>query len=122
VEERILACAAAGLGHAILTGLEADVMLTVEANAEVIVMRSSHDWLNSGDKDDMSKKHKTRDRDGGTREPWFLRVEDVADLFGVSRSTIYNWINSEQLPTVRIAGCRRIPMDQLRVWIAQQSQ
>jgi excisionase family DNA binding protein len=70
----------------------------------------------------MSKKHKTRNRKGGDREPWLLRVEDVAELLGVSRSTVYNLINTKQLPSVLIAGCRRVPQDQLRVWVAQQRQ
>ena len=96
-------------------------MLKVEANAHEMVMRSSHEWLQLGDEDIMSIEHKTRDWNGGNTEPWLLRVEEVADLLGVSRSTIYNLINTEQLPTVRIAGCRRIPVDQLRVWLAQQS-
>ena len=69
----------------------------------------------------MATKHKTRDWQGGNWEPWLLRVEDVAELLGVSRSTVYNLINTGQLPTVRIAGCRRIPMDALRAWVAQQS-
>jgi excisionase family DNA binding protein len=97
-------------------------MLTVEANAQKILLRSSHVWLDAGNEDFMSIERKTRDGNERNTEPWLLRVEDVADLLGVSRSTIYNLINAEQLPTVRIAGCRRVPVDQLRVWIAQQSQ
>ena len=67
-------------------------------------------------------KQKTRDAEGGRREPWLLRVEDVAELLGISRSSVYNLINSNQLPSIRIAGCRRIPTDQLRKWVAQQGQ
>jgi excisionase family DNA binding protein len=67
-------------------------------------------------------KQKTQAGEGGSREPWLLRVEDVAELLGISRSSVYNLINTQQLPSIRIAGCRRIPMDGLREWIAQQSE
>ena len=70
----------------------------------------------------MAKKDTSKDRKGGSREPWLLRVEEAAELLGISRSSVYNLISTEQLPSIRIAGCRRIPMDQLREWIAQQSQ
>ena len=96
--------------------------LIVEANEHQRVMRSSHVWLNSGDEDIMATKYNTRDREGGNREPWLLRVEDVAELLGVSRSTVYNLINTKELPSVMIAGCRRIPEDQLRAWVAKQYQ
>jgi len=66
-------------------------------------------------------KHKTRDSADGSREPWLLRVEEAAELVGVSRSFLYNLISSGQLPSVRIGGCRRIWADQLREWLAQQS-
>jgi len=67
-------------------------------------------------------ENKTRDGAGGSREPWLLRVEDVADLLGVSRSSVYNLMNTQELPSIRIAGCRRIPEDRLREWLAQQSE
>lgn len=65
---------------------------------------------------------RTRDRAEGSREPWLLRVEEVAELLGVSRSSVYNLINMKRLPTILLAGCRRIPVDQLRAWLAEQSQ
>jgi excisionase family DNA binding protein len=67
-------------------------------------------------------KQKTQDVAGGSREPWLLRVEDVAELLGVSRSSVYNLMNTNQLPSIRIAGCRRIPMEQLREWVVQQGE
>jgi excisionase family DNA binding protein len=67
-------------------------------------------------------KQRTQDSARGSREPWLLRVEEAAELLGVSRSSVYNLINTQQLPTIRIAGCRRIPMDGLREWITQQSE
>jgi excisionase family DNA binding protein len=70
----------------------------------------------------MAKKSTTRDSAGGGRERWLLRFEEAGDLLGVSRSSIYNWIHTKNLPTVRIGNCRRIPMDELRQWVEDQNQ
>ena len=66
-------------------------------------------------------KQKTRDGEGGSREPWLLRVEEAAELVGVSRSFLYNLISSGQLPSVRIGGCRRIWADQLREFLRNKT-
>lgn len=34
----------------------------------------------------------------------YLRLDEVARLFDVSRSTIYRWIEEGRLPSVKIAG------------------
>jgi excisionase family DNA binding protein len=52
-------------------------------------------------------------------ERLLLRVEDVCELLSVSRSTVYAMIGRGDLPSVKIAGCRRVPMDQLRSWLRQ---
>lgn len=39
----------------------------------------------------------------------FLRVDEVAAYFRVSRSTVYGWIQAGQLPAVRIGGTVRLP-------------
>ena len=70
----------------------------------------------------MAKNHKTRNSAGGSREPWLLRFEEAADLLGVSRSSLYNWIHTKNLPTVRIGNCRRIPEDELREWVERQTE
>ena len=97
-------------------------MLIVEVNAHEIVMRSSHVWLNSGREEVMPKTPKARNSAGGSREPWLLRVEEAAELLGISRSFVYDLISSGQLPSVRIGGCRRIWAVQLREWLEQQDQ
>ena len=96
-------------------------MLKVEANAHEMEVRLSQVWLNAEREGDMSKNHKTEERKGGSSEPWLLRVEEAAELVGVSRSFLYNLISSGQLPSVRIGGCRRIWADQLRERLVQQS-
>lgn len=54
--------------------------------------------------------------------PWLLRVESAAELLSVSRSFIYQLINSGELPSVRIGGCRRIDAAELRRWLDDQRQ
>ena len=38
-----------------------------------------------------------------------LRVDEVADFFGVTRQTVYNWINNGVLSASKIRGVIRIP-------------
>lgn len=40
-----------------------------------------------------------------------LRVDEVADFFGVTKKTIYNWINDGVLPANKINGVIRIPRE-----------
>ncbi len=42
-----------------------------------------------------------------------LRVEEVCELFDVSRRTVYYWIENGKLPSIKIGGSQRIPVDVL---------
>ncbi len=44
-------------------------------------------------------------------EPRAYRVQDFCRAYGLSRSTVYNLINSGKLRSVRVAGRRLIPAD-----------
>lgn len=46
-----------------------------------------------------------------------LRVEEAADVLGLSRSTVYELMGRGVIPSVRIGGCRRIPAKALRAWV-----
>jgi excisionase family DNA binding protein len=70
----------------------------------------------------MAKKPTTGNGANGRSERWLLRFEEAADLLGVSRSSLYNWIHTKDLPTVRIGNCRRIPEDELREWVERQTE
>ncbi len=97
-------------------------MLSIEASAAEVLMRSTTCESVQDARKDMAKSNKTGDSAGGSSEPWLLRVEEAAELVGVSRSFLYDLISSGQVPSVRIGGCRRIRADQLREWIEQQSE
>lgn len=47
-----------------------------------------------------------------------LRPTEAADLIGVGRSKIYELISKREIPSVRLGGSVRIPIDGLRDWIA----
>jgi excisionase family DNA binding protein len=49
-----------------------------------------------------------------------LRIAEVAQMIGVSRSLVYAMAAKGELPTIRIRGGLRVPADSLRVWIAQK--
>ncbi|MFN8480187.1 MAG: helix-turn-helix domain-containing protein [Kouleothrix sp.] len=53
-------------------------------------------------------------------EPLLVRVEEAARILSLSRSTIYEMMDSGELPSVRWGAARRIPMAALRAWVEQQ--
>jgi excisionase family DNA binding protein len=53
-------------------------------------------------------------------EPLLVRVEEAARLLCLSRSTIYEMLESGELPSVRRGAARRIPIAALHTWVEQQ--
>jgi excisionase family DNA binding protein len=51
-----------------------------------------------------------------------LRPIEAAEAIGIGRSKVYELLASGELPSVRIGGSIRIPLDKLREWIDQQCQ
>ena len=49
-----------------------------------------------------------------------LKVEDVADILGVSRVKVYLLLRND-LPSVKIDGARRFQPVKLQAWIEQHS-
>jgi excisionase family DNA binding protein len=45
------------------------------------------------------------------------RVNEAAEVLGISRAKTYELIGAGEIPTVRIGGCVRVPVDALREWI-----
>jgi excisionase family DNA binding protein len=50
-----------------------------------------------------------------------LRPAECARAMGLGRSTVYALIASGELPSIRIRGAVRIPMDRLRQWIDEKA-
>ena len=47
----------------------------------------------------------------------FVWVSEVAGLLGISRGKAYQLINSGELRSVKIGGCRRVRVDDLREYL-----
>ena len=50
-------------------------------------------------------------------DPLLVSVEEAARILAVGRSMLYELIAAEQLETVRIGRCRRVPVDALRMYV-----
>jgi excisionase family DNA binding protein len=49
-----------------------------------------------------------------------LRPTEAADAIGVSRSKAYELIAAGEIPSVKVGGCVRVPLQALRQWIDRQ--
>lgn len=52
--------------------------------------------------------------------PLLLRVDDAAQLLGISRAKAYQLVSSGRLPSVKIDRTRRVPLAALERWIENQ--
>ncbi len=50
-----------------------------------------------------------------------LRPAEVAESLGIGRAKVYELIGSGQLPSIRIGGSLRVPIDKLTHWIEQSA-
>ena len=50
-----------------------------------------------------------------------LRVREVADQLGISRSKTYTLIASGELPSIKIGASLRVPTKQLEEWLDNQA-
>lgn len=57
----------------------------------------------------------------GSIEPLLVRVEEAARMLSLSRSTIYEMMDTGELPSVRRGSARRIPTAALREWVTRQT-
>lgn len=54
-------------------------------------------------------------------EPLLLTVDEAARLLGVGRSFLAARIADGSMPSFKWGGVRRIALDQLRQWVAEQT-
>ena len=55
-------------------------------------------------------------------EPLAVTMTQAAQLLGVSRPTVYRLAKIPGFPVVRLGGCTRVLVDDLREWARQQAQ
>jgi excisionase family DNA binding protein len=63
---------------------------------------------------------------GGLQSRLLLRVDEVAQMIGVSKATAYDLVNRNEIPSIRLAGrggrgLLRVPADALRKMVEQRS-
>lgn len=61
-------------------------------------------------------------RDGSQGDPTLvaLTVAEAARRIGISRTKMYEYVSSGQIPSVKIGSLRRIPAEALGAFLAQQ--
>lgn len=50
-----------------------------------------------------------------------LKVEDIAELFQTSTSTIYRWVHKREIPFVKLGGKLRFSQDAIQEYIKKNS-
>ena len=63
---------------------------------------------------------------GGLQPRLLLRIDEVAQMIGVSKATAYDLVNRNEIPSIRLAGrggrgLLRVPADALRRIIDQRT-
>lgn len=53
--------------------------------------------------------------------PLLLRIEEVAKVLNLGRSTIYMLIRDGSLPTIKVGRATRISVQAVALWVEQQS-
>lgn len=50
------------------------------------------------------------------------RIPEAAETLGISRSKVYQLIDSGDLPVIHVGHCMRVPAEALREWIRKQTK
>ena len=50
-----------------------------------------------------------------------MTVKDIAENFNVSRRTIFNWIEVDKMPSVKLGGAIRFSEEDVQAWVDKQS-
>lgn len=53
-------------------------------------------------------------------EPLLLTIPQVATILGLGRTKVYDLIDHEGLPTVKLGTARRIPKQALEAWLTRR--
>ena len=57
-----------------------------------------------------------------TFEPIAVTMAEAARLLGVSRPTVYALAKTEGFPVVKLGGCTRVLVDDLKAWVREQER
>jgi excisionase family DNA binding protein len=53
-------------------------------------------------------------------QPLLLTIPQVATMLGLGRSKVYDLIEHEGLPTVKLGTARRVPKQALEAWLTRR--
>jgi excisionase family DNA binding protein len=53
-------------------------------------------------------------------ESLLLRISEVAEALGVSKSTVYAMAAANEIPSIKIRGVIRVPAEALKNWIMEK--
>ncbi len=63
---------------------------------------------------------KKRTRTMAPVEPLLLTIPQVAAILGLGRTKVYDLIDHEGLPTVKLGTARRVPKQALEAWLTRR--
>ena len=55
-------------------------------------------------------------------DPILLRPNEAGEVLGVSRARIYELLREGTLPSIKVGGRLRVPVEELREWVREQSR
>lgn len=55
-------------------------------------------------------------------EPLAYSMDEAANVLGVSKPTLYKYINREDFPSFKLGGRTLVSADGLREWVRKQTQ
>jgi excisionase family DNA binding protein len=55
-----------------------------------------------------------------TFEPLLLTIPQVATMLGLGRTKVYDLIEREGLPSIKLGTARRVPVKALHAWLDQR--
>lgn len=62
------------------------------------------------------------DGSGNEAGKYAATAKDVAKRYGVSRATVYNWIDTAEIPHRRIGSLIRFNMDEVDAWSEERAK
>lgn len=48
-------------------------------------------------------------------------VQELAEMLGIPKGTIYNWKSQQRIPFVKLGGRTMFDLDRIDKWLAEQS-
>ena len=79
-------------------------------------------WIHAGQLEPSAVERRFWKLHGFDELPCFLAVEDAGKILGVARSTAYAWVSTNQLGSVLIGRCRRVPRSALFDFIVKHRE